>query len=141
MGRLIGGGLVGFFAMLVRLDKWLQVARVFKTRSQATKACNTGRVRVNETIAKAHRALALGDRVEISFREHGRLLEVRELRDRTLPKAEAARVFEDLTPPELARQPRLARGAGHATGPPAREPGQGRPTKRDRRRLDRLRQG
>ncbi len=126
--------------MSVRLDKWLQIARVFKTRSQATKACNAGRVRVNDLIAKAHRALALGDRIEVSFREHGRLLEVRELRDRPLPKDQAMRVFEDLTPPELLRPNTTTRRPARASGLPEREPGQGRPTKRDRRRLDRLRE-
>lgn len=123
--------------MSVRLDKWLQVARVFKTRSQATKACNAGRVRVNETLAKAHRGLAVGDRIQISFRGYGRVLEVLELRDRPLPKAEAARVFEDLTPPELARPPRQPRSE-RPLAAAARDPGLGRPTKRDRRRIDRL---
>ncbi len=125
--------------MSVRLDKWLQVARVFKTRSQATKACNAGHVRVNESPAKAHRSLAVGDRVEISFRDHGRLLEVRELRDRPLPKAEAARVFEDLTPPELAPPTRRSRSE-RSLEAAARLPGLGRPTKRDRRRIDRLKE-
>ncbi|MFQ5527890.1 MAG: RNA-binding S4 domain-containing protein [Thermoanaerobaculia bacterium] len=125
--------------MTVRLDKWLQVARVFKTRSQATRACGAGRVRVNDTVAKAHRSLALGDRVEVTLRGYGRVLEVRELRDRPLPRAEAPRVFEDLTPPEIALPARRARGPARSEGLPEREPGQGRPTKRDRRRLDRLR--
>ncbi len=125
--------------MSVRLDKWLQVARVFKTRSQSTKACNAGRVKVNDKPAKAHRGLVVGDRVQISFRGHARVLEVRELRDRPLPKAEAARVFEDLTPPELAPAPRRSR-ARRALETAAREPGLGRPTKRDRRRIDRLKQ-
>lgn len=126
--------------MPVRLDKWLQVARVFKTRSQATKACNAGRVRVNETLAKPHRSLALGDRIEISFRDHGRVVEVLELRDRPLPKSEAPRVLSDVTPPELLRPTRAER-AERDLGLPVREAGQGRPTKRDRRRLERLRGG
>ena len=125
--------------MPVRLDKWLQVARVFKTRSQATKACAAGRVRVNGTTAKAHRTLALGDQVEISLRGYGRRLEVLELRDRPLPKAEAARVFEDITPPELAPAPRRPRSE-RPLAAAAREPGLGRPTKRDRRRIDRLKE-
>jgi ribosome-associated heat shock protein Hsp15 len=122
----------------VRLDKWLQVARVFKTRSRATRACQLGRVRVNGYVAKPHRAVALEDRIEVEMREWTRVVVVRELRDRPLPKAEAARLFEDLSPPRPQLDPlsRLLR-----RGPAKREPGAGRPTKRERRRLDRWRQG
>ena len=121
--------------MPVRLDKWLQVARVFKTRSQATKACNAHRVRVNGQTAKAHRALALDDQVEIELGSWERLLVVRELRDRPLPKAEASRVFEDLSPPREVPDPieRLAAQVAR------RERGSGRPTKQQRREMDRFR--
>ena len=122
--------------MKVRLDKWLQVARVFKTRSRATRACQLGRVRVNGQPAKPHRPLALADRVEVELREWTRVLVVKELRDRPLPRTEAARLFEDLSPPPPAPDPlsRLLRRA-----PAERERGTGRPTKRERRRLDRWR--
>lgn len=122
--------------MRVRLDKWLQVARVFKTRSAATRACQLGRVRVNGATAKPHRPLALEDRVEVDLREWTRVLVVRELRDRPLPKAEAARLYEDLSPPRPQLDPlsRLLRAA-----PAKRERGAGRPTKRERRRIDRWR--
>ena len=125
--------------MAVRLDKWLQVARAFRTRSQATKACNAHRVRVNDVIAKPHRGLAVGDQVEISFRGYVRRLEVLELRDRPLPKAEAAKISNDVTPPELARPPRRSKREPNAKAE-VRDPGLGRPTKRDRRRIDRLRE-
>ncbi len=120
----------------VRLDKWLQVARVFKTRSKATHACTLSRVKVNGATAKAHRRLALDDRVEIELGDWTRILIVRELRDRPLPKAEAARVCEDLSPPrpkpdELERLQRRR--------PVLREKGAGRPSKKERRELDRLR--
>jgi ribosome-associated heat shock protein Hsp15 len=123
--------------MQVRLDKWLQVARVFKTRSQATRACKLGRVRVNASTAKPHRTLALDDRVEVDLREWTRVLVVRELRDKPLPKAEAARLYEDLSPPRPQLDPlsRLLRGA-----PAKLERGAGRPTKRERRRIERWRQ-
>lgn len=120
----------------VRLDKWLQVARVFKTRSKATHACNLSRVKVNGVAAKAHRRLAFEDRVEIELGDWTRILVVKELRDKTLPKAEAARVFEDLSPPrprpsELQKLQRRR--------PAEREKGAGRPSKKERRELDRLR--
>lgn len=117
----------------VRVDKWLQVARAFKTRSQATKACELGRVRVNGVAVKAHRALALGDRVEIEVGEWTRLLVVRELAERSLPKAEVPRLFEDLSPPRPARdsfERLLARPIVR------RAAGAGRPTKRERREIE-----
>ncbi len=86
--------------MEVRLDKWLQVARVFKTRSQATKACTLSRVRVNGDIAKAHRRLALDDRIEVQKGDWQQILVVRELRDKPLPKKDASRLYEDLSPPK-----------------------------------------
>ncbi|MGE5234348.1 MAG: RNA-binding S4 domain-containing protein [Acidobacteriota bacterium] len=121
---------------MVRLDKWLQVARVFKTRTQATKACELGRVTVNDQRAKPHRSVALGDRVEIEIGDWTRVLVVRELAERPIAKAEVPRLFEDLSPPRPASDPlaRLLR-----TPPGRREPGAGRPTKRERRELERLR--
>lgn len=122
--------------MTVRLDKWLQVARVYKTRSQATRACTLGRVRVNDFVAKPHKTLAIDDRVEIDKgRGWTRILIVRELRDKPLPKAEAKRLFEDLSPPPPKLEPLelLMRRT-----PAVRDRGAGRPTKRDRRRQERL---
>jgi ribosome-associated heat shock protein Hsp15 len=121
----------------VRLDKWLQVARVFKTRTQATRACSLSRVRVNGYTAKARKTLALEDRVEIDLREWTRILVVKELRDKTLPKADADRVYEDLSPPKPVLDPfeRIAKA------PPARrERGAGRPTKRERRKIEKFRE-
>jgi ribosome-associated heat shock protein Hsp15 len=120
--------------MDVRLDKWLQVARAFKTRTQATRACTLGRVAVNGARAKPHKSLAVGDRVEITRGPWIQVLEVRELRDRPLPKAEAARIYTDLSPPrpEPAPLQRLLRRP-----PVQREKGAGRPTKKERRELER----
>ncbi len=122
--------------MSVRLDKWLQVARMFKTRSQATHACNLGRVTVNGTVAKPHRALALDDRIEVVQGDWARILVVKELRDRPVPKADAAQLYEDLSPPRPPRDSleRLLRRPAVR-----REKGAGRPTKKERRDIDRLR--
>jgi ribosome-associated heat shock protein Hsp15 len=120
----------------VRLDKWLQVARVFKTRSQATRACNLNRVEVNGMPAKAHRNLALEDRVEIEIGDWTRILIVKELHDKPLPKREAARVYEDQSPPKPELDP-LARLLRRA--PVTRDAGAGRPSKRERRQLDKIR--
>lgn len=118
----------------VRLDKWLQVARVFKSRTLATEACDRGRVTVNGQSAKPHRNLAVGDRIEVELGEWQRILVVRELADRPLAKADVPRLFEDHSPPRpvldplerLMRRPLVKRDAGA-----------GRPTKRERRQLER----
>ncbi len=121
--------------MAVRLDKWLQIARVFKTRTQATRACSLRRVRVNGSPAKPHRRLTLEDHVEVDFGDWQRILIVRELRERTLPKAEAPRIYEDLSPPRPVPDPleRLRRRPVVS-----RERGMGRPTKQDRRNIERF---
>jgi ribosome-associated heat shock protein Hsp15 len=121
--------------MEVRLDKWLHVARMFKTRSQATHACNLSRVKVNGAVAKAHRRLNLEDRVEVEKGEWTRILIVRELKDRPIAKAEVPNLFEDLSPPPPAADPmaRLLRAT-----PARRERGTGRPTKKDRRAIEKL---
>jgi ribosome-associated heat shock protein Hsp15 len=119
--------------MPVRLDKWLHVARAFKTRTQATRAVELNRVQVNGQTAKPHRALNPGDRVEVEIGEWTRILIVKELRDKPVSKEEAATLFEDQSPPRPSLDPlqRLMRR------PPAvREAGAGRPTKKDRRAIE-----
>jgi ribosome-associated heat shock protein Hsp15 len=120
--------------MPVRLDKWLQVARMFKSRTQATHACELGRVKVNGMPAKPHRPLQVGDRVELQQGDWERVLTVRELRDRPVPKAVAATLYEDQSPPRPAPDPlrRLL-----ARPPVLRPSGTGRPTKKERRDIDR----
>lgn len=116
----------------VRLDRWLWAARVFKTRSLAAAACDGGRVDVNDQAAKPARPLRPGDLLRVSLPQgRRRVLKVAALDDRRGPAAAARALFEDLTPPEPPRA-RLA-------PPPRREPGAGRPTKRERREIDRLR--
>lgn len=117
----------------VRLDKWLWAARVFKTRSVAATACDGGKVDVNDQSAKPARALRAGDIVRVTLPQgRRRILRVAALGDRRGSATLARTLYEDLTPPE---PPRPRWGA-----PPARVPGAGRPTKRERRALDRLRE-
>lgn len=120
----------------VRLDKWLFVARVYRNRELAHRACELGRVKVNGLPAKPHRNLQVGDRIEAQvLPDWTRSLVVRELADRPLPKAEVPRLFEDLSPPRPAPDP-LQRLLGRP--PVRREPGTGRPTKKERRQQERF---
>jgi ribosome-associated heat shock protein Hsp15 len=116
----------------IRVDKWLWAARVFKTRSLASTACDGGKVDVNDEAAKPARKVRAGDLVSVSLpRGRRRILKVAGIGDRRGSPEAAKAPFEDLTPPEPPRL-RLA-------PPPRREPGAGRPTKRERRDIERLR--
>lgn len=115
----------------LRLDKWLWAARFFKTRSLAAAACGGGKVDVNEEAAKPAKAVRIGDLVRVTLPGGKRILKVRALSDRRGPASEARDLYDDLTPPE---PPRARQAAA-----PLRMPGAGRPTKRERREIDRLR--
>ena len=84
----------------VRLDVWLDVACLFKTRSEAQKACRGGKVDVNGQSGKPHRAIHVGDRLRLT-KAAGRRQQVvvKALADQHLPKAEARLLYEDVTPP------------------------------------------
>jgi ribosome-associated heat shock protein Hsp15 len=84
----------------VRLDVWLDVSCVFPTRSRAKAACEGGKVDVNGARAKPHREIRIGDRVAVSGHEGARReLIVRGLAERSIPKAQARQLYEDVTPP------------------------------------------
>jgi ribosome-associated heat shock protein Hsp15 len=116
----------------VRVDRWLTAARVFKSRTLAAEACDGGKVDVNDEAAKPSRAVRSGDVLRITL-PHGRrrVLKVTALGERRGSAAVARTLYEDLTPPEPPRAPRGA--------PVYRPQGSGRPTKRERREVERLR--
>jgi ribosome-associated heat shock protein Hsp15 len=123
-----------------RLDIWLDIACLFRTRSEAQKACKIGRVDVNGQPAKPHREIKTGDEIVIS-RPLGRkqTVLVQGLAERHIAKAEARALYEDRTPKpteeeiEMRRMARLARA--FRTGPAAR------PDKRERRQIRRIKEG
>src|SRR5215831_2650379 len=121
----------------VRLDVWLDVACVFKTRSEAQKACRNGKVDVNGQSAKPNRRLRVGDELEIS-RPFGRKqrLKVLALADRHTARADARRLYEDLTPPPTAEEIAMRRQERlfHAAMTPPHSP-----DKRQRRELRKMR--
>lgn len=121
----------------VRLDIWLDVACLFKTRSEAQRACKGGKVVVNGGAAKPHRDVRIGDQLVIT-RPLGRkqLVTVTALADQHLPKAEARALYEDRTPAPTAEEierRRLERLFKATTTP------RGKPDRRKRQDLRRLR--
>ena len=121
----------------VRLDVWLDVSCLFRTRSEAQRACKGGKVVVNGNPAKPHRDVRVGDELEIT-RPLGRkqLITVRALADRHVAKAEARELYEDRTPAPTAEEVELRRleRLFKATSTPKT-----RPDRRSRQDLRRLR--
>ncbi len=121
----------------VRLDVWLDVACVFPTRSQAKAACEGGKVDVNGSRAKPHREVRPGDRIAVTRGEARRELLILGLAERSIPKAAARALYEDVTPPpppEVVEARRLDRLLA-----PRKDAG--RPDKRDRRDRIRFKKG
>lgn len=115
----------------VRVDKWLWAVRLYKTRSLATDAVRGGHVKVNGSPAKAATPVKVGDRVVAHVADRERDLEVVQLIEKRVGAPLAAEAVVDHSPPAPPRDlvaPAFLRDAAA-----------GRPTKRDRRQLDRLR--
>lgn len=118
-----------------RLDKFLFFSRAVKSRTLAQKLIEAGAVRVNSERC-LHSDLKVGAGDVLTLQVHGRLLvwRIRDAGERRGPATEAQTLYEDLSPPPLPREP----------APPLfgqRDPGAGRPTKRERRDIDRLQDG
>ena len=111
-----------------RIDSWLWAVRAYKTRSAATTACRAGHIRLNGDKVKAAQHLRIGDEVRIRISGFDRILIVRQLLVKRVGAPLAALAYDDRTP---EREPQAALGL--------RDRGAGRPTKRERRDIDRLR--
>jgi len=120
----------------VRLDKWLWAARLFKTRALAVDAIAGGKVQVNGARVKRAKALQIGDRVRVRHGPYELQLTVRELSQRRGPAAVAARLYEEDTEGKRARETLAAQ---LKLLPSATYRGKGRPTKKQRREIERWR--
>ncbi len=119
----------------LRIDKWLWFARFFKSRNLASQFCGAGRVRIaGNSVSKASHMVRVDDVLTFPLREQVRVIRILALGSRRGPAREAVLLYEDLAPPSAA--PKKSDDA--ETGVASREPGSGRPTKRERRLTDRL---
>ena len=124
----------------MRLDLWLDVACLYKTRSEAQKACRLGKIDVNGQTAKPHREIKIGDELVIN-RPLGRRqrVVVRGLAEQHIPKASARELYSDLTPP-LTTEERDAIRIARVAGAFIRPRSAGAPDKRERRELRKLKE-
>ncbi|MBU6243767.1 MAG: RNA-binding S4 domain-containing protein [Actinomycetales bacterium] len=118
-------------ASSVRVDAWAWAVRLYATRSAAADACRGGHVRVNGTRVKPSHPVRAGDTVRARTPGGERIVVVTGLLSKRVSAALAVQHYEDRSPPAPPK--------GDLPAPIVREPGAGRPSKRDRRRLERLR--
>lgn len=115
-----------------RVDRWLWSVRLTKTRTDAAEACRGGHVRVNDRPAKPATTVCPGDEVRARIGHRAKVVEVVRVIQKRVGAPEAATCFIDRTPAPPPDAP---------PQPASRERGAGRPTKRDRRKLDQFRSG
>lgn len=120
----------------VRLDKWLWAARFFKTRGIAAQAIETGKVEVNGERAKRAKQLQVGDELRVRLGPYHHVVKVRAVSERRGPPAAAALLFEETEESRKAREAMQIQVRA-AQSMPGYD--RGRPTKKDRREIERLR--
>ena len=111
-----------------RVDRWVWAVRLFKTRSMATEACRAGHERINDVRAKPASTVRVGDRVSARVGDRDRIVEVARVIDMRVGAPIAAECLVDHSPPPPPRDEASPFGV--------RDPGTGRPSKRERRQLD-----
>ena len=112
---------------MVRVDQWVWAVRLFKTRTAAAQACRAGHVKINDVAVKPAQPVVVGDRVRVWVNHREHIVEVTQLLSKRVgaPVARTAYIDHSPPPPVIPPMPRRDRGAG-------------RPTKRERRQLNRL---
>jgi ribosome-associated heat shock protein Hsp15 len=119
-----------------RIDRWLWHARLVRTRTVAAELAESGRVRLNgDRVTASSRAVKLGDVLTVALGGSIKILKVQGLSERRGGAPDAQALYEDLSPPAAPREPDAEKATAGL-----REPGSGRPTKRERRALDKMRQ-
>ena len=121
-----------------RIDKWLWAARFFKTRSQATAAVTGGKVEINGDTAKPSKTVKVGDRIKLRLGPTEYRLTITGIGERRGSASVAQTLYEE-SPESLAERQRIATERRFASAPSYEE--KGRPSKKDRRDLDRWRRG
>ncbi len=119
----------------MRIDKWLWHIRAYRTRSKSASACRAGKVRLNGQAVKPATPVKPGDAVELQYPRFKRSIEVVALLPRRVKYAKAVEYYRDITP---AKEYGRLKEQSKAQSLMQRDRGTGRPTKKDRRKLDRI---
>lgn len=124
----------------VRLDRWLMAARFYKTRTQAAKACEGRKVKVNGITAKSHKFLHIGDNLTIHHRGRYRDIEVLGLAQRGLPPKEARKLYHEDVKQTISKEDEDILSLFRKATKKFRPRFKGRPTKKERRQLEKLKE-
>lgn len=118
----------------IRIDKYLWAIRMFKTRTMAGDACKSGRVIIDDIPVKASREVRVGDVVDLKIGAYHKRIEIVEIIKNRLKASLAIEKYHDITPLEEIERQEMMRQLNYER----REHGVGRPTKKERREIDRL---
>ncbi|MBC8485847.1 MAG: RNA-binding S4 domain-containing protein [Bacteroidetes bacterium] len=118
----------------IRIDKWLWAVRIFKTRSQAGEACKSGKVMINDIPVKPSREVKLDDIITIRLKQLTKTVQVTELLKNRVAAKFAVNYLADLTPKEEYDKLKIKKETNYEH----RQRGFGRPTKKERRLIERL---
>jgi ribosome-associated heat shock protein Hsp15 len=126
---------------MLRLDTWLDIACIFRTRSESQRACKGGKISLNEHRAKPHNQIHIGDELDITFSGgRKRRLSVTGLAESHIPKNEAKALYRDITPPPTPDEREL-RDLLRLAGQGNKGIKNGRSIRRDRQASEKLRHG
>jgi len=123
----------------IRLDKWLKITRIIKTRNQAAQACDQGRVKVNEQVAKPAKMVKIGDTIAVKFKWQTRKFDILDIVQKSIKSEEARKLYHEH---ELSLEEKEAediRSLFYQAAKSHRPKQKGRPTKKERREMDKFR--
>lgn len=120
----------------VRIDKYLWAIRLYKTRSISAEACKNGRVKIDDIPVKASREVKIGDVIELRVNIMNKVIEVVEARKNRMSASLAVQMYKDITPQEELERVEMI----NEMRTEHRDRGAGRPTKKDRRELSKIKQ-
>lgn len=119
---------------IVRIDKWLWAARLFKTRAIATDAIKGGKVKINDTAVKPSREVKEGEIIQVQIEHLHKVVQVKTVIKNRVSAKQVPEVYTDLTPKEEYERIEFM----HAYKSEYRDRGAGRPTKKERRMIEKM---
>lgn len=123
----------------IRLDKWLKIARIFKTRNLASEACSQNKVKVNDQPAKASKMLKINDSISVKLKSRTRRIDVLDIVDRSIKAADAKLLYYEHEPTPEEKEAEDIRNLFYKASKLHHPKYKGRPTKKVRRDMNKFR--